>query len=82
LHLALPTEAASVDRETVIESIVEIAERGSYSCFAVEQLESELSRCGYELADRRTIVEVSLQAGAEHDPRKFASALYEVLEST
>ncbi|HFD86336.1 MAG TPA: hypothetical protein ENJ35_01520 [Gammaproteobacteria bacterium] len=69
-----------MDKETVIESIVEIANAGSYTYEAIELLNEELAAYGYSDSEIQSLIKVASRGGKIEDKSKYANSIYSILE--
>lgn len=69
-----------MDRETVVESLFEIATHGEYEKFAKEQIHEQLRGHGYSDDDIDVVIKVVSRASNEANVKSFAEALVCVLE--
>lgn len=69
-----------MDSETVIQSILEIANNGFYANGAVELLQNELKEL-YSPIEIRNIIKVAQRSEIAHNKKKFSECIYELLSN-
>jgi hypothetical protein len=68
-----------LDRETVVQAFLEIAQSGPYAPDAVSILFDELTQCGYTPSEVQTIVSVCKQVTGAGDASAMCDALCTLL---
>jgi len=70
-----------MDEETVIESIIEVANKGSYSFLALEQLNSELNRYGYTDTEIQSLIKLACMGSKANNKRKYAIGMFGIISN-
>lgn len=69
-----------MDKETVVETIIEIADRGQFAKEAMLLLINELESFGYSKNEIYIILKTAIKGSKQYNKRRYANNLYGIIK--
>ena len=70
-----------MDKETVVESVYELATKGRFAGEAIELLQDEMRAFGYTESNTNSVIQVLIMENTAADNREYAETAYETLSN-